>query len=284
MDKEFTDEPQAAPELAFGPGDKLRQAREAKGLSLEQVASDTRIPQRNLELIEVGAFDELPGRTYAFGFSRTYAKHVGLDETEIVGEVREQLARTSDRQPARAATYEPGDPARVPSGGLVWLSLAAVVLLLAGGFAFYRSFFSPAVDLPPQMAEQEVAPANQPSTAAASAPANAPASGPVVFTAVEDGIWVKFYDANGDQLMQKQMAKGESYTVPADAEGPQLWTGRPDALTITVGGKAVPKLAEEDRIMKDVPVTAAALTARQGASAPEPSAPAATSTVAQDAG
>jgi hypothetical protein len=80
-----------------------------------------------------------------------------------------------------------------------------------------------------------------------------------VFTALEDGVWVKFYDGSGAQLMQKQMAKGESYTVPAEATGPQVWTGRPDAFAITVGGKPVAKLAEAEGIMKDVPVTAQAL-------------------------
>jgi hypothetical protein len=53
-----------------------------------------------------------------------------------------------------------------------------------------------------------------------------------------------------------------------------LWTGRPDALAITVGGRPVPKLAEEERVMKDVPVTAAALLAR----GQPPPAPSATST------
>jgi hypothetical protein len=100
-------------------------------------------------------------------------------------------------------------------------------------------------------------------------------AGPVVFTALEDGIWVKFYDASGRQLMQKQMARGERYTVPPDADGPQLWTGRPDALEITIAGRQVPRLADGQRIVRDVPVTAEALLARaetttQGAAAPSP--------------
>jgi hypothetical protein len=49
----------------------------------------------------------------------------------------------------------------------------------------------------------------------------------VVFTAQEDRIWVKFYDGTGKQLVQKLMAKGETWTVPADAVDPKLWTGRP---------------------------------------------------------
>jgi len=58
--------------------------------------------------------------------------------------------------------------------------------------------------------------------------------------------------------------------VPADAVDPQLWTGRPEALAITVGGRQVPRLAEEDQVMRDVPVTAEALLARLLAAEPDP--------------
>ena len=81
-------------------------------------------------------------------------------------------------------------------------------------------------------------------------------------SALEDKIWAKFYDGAGKQLLQKQLAKGESYTVPADAQNPQIWTGRPDALAITVSGKPVAKLADQQRTMKNVPISAAALVGR----------------------
>jgi hypothetical protein len=84
----------------------------------------------------------------------------------------------------------------------------------------------------------------------------------VVFTALQDRIWVKFYDGAGKQLVQKLLAKGETWTVPADAVDPKLWTGRPDALGITIGGQAVPRIADKQGIVKDVPVSAAALLAR----------------------
>jgi hypothetical protein len=99
----------------------------------------------------------------------------------------------------------------------------------------------------------------------------------VVFTALTDGLWVKFYDGAGKQLMQKQMAKGESYTVPADAQNPMLWTGRPDQLGITIGGKAQPLLSPTQKTMQNVPVSAAALQARGAAAAPVPGVTAKTS-------
>lgn len=259
MAEEFAEQP--APTSA---GEKLRAAREARGLTLAQVAAETRIPQRHLQTIEAGDFTALPARTYAISFSKNYARMVGLDQEQIATEVRGELNALDPAPRLRPAGFEPGDPARVPSRALGWVSVIAVILLLAGLFVFARTFFAPAVELPSLVDQEEAAQA----TAAAqrqrqaATPAPTATGGEVVFTALEPGIWVKFYDADGLQLMQKQMAMGERYAIPADAKGAQLWTGRPDALSITVGGRAVPKLAEEQRTMKDVQVSAEALLAR----------------------
>lgn len=255
-----------------GAGDRLRMAREAAGMTLEQLAAETRIPQRHLAIMEKGDWNALPARTYATGFARTYAKAVGLDGKAIVDAVRAELAASDPAERYRGAGFEPGDPARVPSRGLALFSLAAVVLLMAGGLVFYDRVLAPGSGPPSLLEEQRLA-AAKPAPRAGTQPAGTrgarPVEGPVVFTALEDGIWVKFYDAQGTQLMQKQMARGERYTVPADAEGPRIWTGRPDALAITVGGKPVPRLAEREGVMKDVPVAAADLLAR---AAPTPTA------------
>jgi cytoskeleton protein RodZ len=253
-----------------GVGDRLRMAREEAGMTLEQLAAETRIPQRHLELIEAGEWNALPARTYATGFARTYAKEVGLDPRAIVDEVRAELAASEPGDRSRASGFEPGDPARVPSRGLALFSLFAVLLLIAGGFLFYDRVLAQGAGPGSLLDEQRIAAQAAQAEAAArpAAPAPAATGGAVVFTALEDGIWVKFYDGAGSQLMQKQMAKGESYTVPGDANEPQVWTGRPDALAITVGGRPVAKLAERETIVRDVPVTAEALLGRNTAAAP----------------
>ena len=265
-------EPQDEQLPLHGVGERLRLAREEKGMTIPQVAAETRIPQRQLELIEAGQFAALPARTYAIGFSRSYARLVGLDERAVADEVRAELAANDPADRHRAATFEPGDPARVPSRALALFSALAALLLIVGGVVFYQTFFSPAAGpgsiVPPERpAQVPQAPQAGPTQGAA-----ARASGPVVFTALEDGVWVKFYDANGTQLMQKEMARGERYTVPADAEGPQVWTGRPYALAITVGGRPVPKLSEKDEIVRDVRVTPEALLARGEEPVTEPAA------------
>ena len=246
-------------------GDRLREARERAGMTLGQLSADTRIPERHLVLIEKGDFAALAAKTYATGFARSYARAVGMDERAVAAEVRAELAANEGGDRYRAASFEPGDPARIPSRGLALFSMFALILLIAGGVMFYSRVLAPGSGPGSLLDEQRLAQqaaARSAKQAPAAAAAPAPVNGPVVFTALEDGIWVKFYDGSGAQLMQKQMAKGESYTVPAEAAGPQVWTGRPDALAITVGGRPVPKLAEAEGIMKDVPVTAQALLQR----------------------
>ena len=266
------DEIEEATPADGGIGAQLRAAREAQGLTLAQVAAETRIPQRHLQTIEGGDFAALPARTYAIGFSRSYAKLVGLDGDGVADSVRAELEAQEPQPRHRPASFEPGDPARVPSRALGWLSGLAAVLVLLGLFFAAQTFFVPAAELPPLVEPTATASPDPARAAPTDASPSATPGGPVIFTALEEGIWVKFYDANGMQLMQKLMTKGERYTVPADAAGPQLWTGRPDALAITVGGRAIPKLAERDRVMRDVPVTAAALLARTAPAAPTPAA------------
>lgn len=245
-------------------GKVLGRAREAAGLSLAQIAEQTKIPERHLLAIEQDNFGALPARTYAVGFSRSYARVLGLDEAEIVRLVRTELDGAAPEPTPRAAAFEPGDPARIPSTAFAWLAGALAVGVIVAGFFFWRSYYAPAAELPPIAAETPTpAPA---ATPAAAAPAS---TGQVVFTALEPGVWVKFYDATG-QLLQKELAQGESYAVPATASGPMIWTARPQALAITIDGKPVPKLAEKQTTLKDVPVTAAALLARPAAPAALP--------------
>ena len=246
-------------------GSRLRRAREQAGLSVATVAADTRISQRQIEALEAGNYAALPGRTYAVGFSRSLARAVGLDEAEIAASTRAELSGLQgDDQRRPVQSFEPGDPARVPSARLTWLALAGVVAAVIGGVMFLPSLFSPGGALP------SILPSDQPVAASEAALAPAPAAtGPVVFTALQPGVWVKFYDRAGRQLMQKELALGESYTVPADQGEVLLWTARPDQLSITVGGQAVAKLSEVQAKLKDVPVSAAALLARvAGSGAP----------------
>lgn len=280
MDSEQLNSANNAPELPLsGPGAALRRAREELRLDLAHVAAETRIPLRHLEAIESEDFEALPSRAYAIGFSRTFAKAVGLDPAEITDAVRAELADGSMRRTVPAPGIEPGDPARLPSSGLTWAMGAAVLVLAIGVFAFYRAYFGAGTE--PGSLLEPVAVATPPAAASApAASATAAASGPVVLTALEEGVWLRLYEEGGERLFERALKQGEAITVPATATDPRINTGRPDALSVTVGGQAVAKLADRPITISGVPVSAAALLARPSAPAGEASAAPVTATAA----
>jgi Helix-turn-helix domain/Domain of unknown function (DUF4115) len=67
-------------------GDKFRKAREKKEISLDDVSNVTKIGARMLRAIEEEHFDQLPGGVFNKGFIRAYAKHLGLNDEEAVGD------------------------------------------------------------------------------------------------------------------------------------------------------------------------------------------------------
>lgn len=266
MDSENLNSADNAPELPLsGPGATLRRAREALRLDLAHVAADTRIPLRHLEAIEQDNFESLPSRAYAIGFSRTFAKAVGLDPAEITDAVRAELADGSMRRAAPSASMEPGDPARLPSAGLAWAAAAAVLVLAVGIYAFYQSYFAAGTEPGSLLAP---AASTAPVAAAPSAAPTPAANGPVVLTALENGIWLRLYEEGGARLFERTLAQGETVTVPATAADPRINTGRPDALSLTVGGQAVAKLSDRPTTISGVQVSAAALLARAAVPAP----------------
>ncbi|MCO5200937.1 MAG: helix-turn-helix domain-containing protein, partial [Chloroflexi bacterium] len=67
-----------------GIGETLRLTREHRGLSIEQVAQDTRISVRFLEALEAEQFDELPAPVYVRGFLRSYANYLKIDAQPLL--------------------------------------------------------------------------------------------------------------------------------------------------------------------------------------------------------
>lgn len=259
-------------------GERLRAAREAKKMSLDDVAGQTRIPIRHLQHIENGEWDALPAHTYSVGFARSYANAVGLNGNAIGAELREQIgtARPVHEAPA---LYEPADPARVPPRSLAMIAGIIAVLLIAG-YVIWRTTSVGGSDVeavagmeepvtPPPAASQQPQ-AQQPAV---------PASGPVVLTATDE-VWLRVYEAaGGAPLFEGILAAGQRYQVPATATAPQIRTGRPQALRVTVGSVEIPPLGAPETTIDDVSLLPADLAARAGQSAagalppPGPAAP-----------
>lgn len=246
-------------------GERLRVAREAKKMSLADVASKTRIPIRHLQHIEDGEWDALPAPTYSVGFARSYANAIGLNGNEIGAELRQQIGSPRPTYEVPTSYYEPADPARVPPRSLALVAGGIAVLLIAA-YLIWRSMSVEDVD--PAEAVAPPPPVAAPVQRQPAAQA-APATGAVVLTATDE-VWLRVYEgAGGASLFQGVLQAGQRFEVPATAQAPQIRTGRPQALRVTVGATEIPPLGQPEQTINDVSLRAADLAARvSGAAAP----------------
>ena len=113
-------------------GASFRKARESKGISLDQIATETRISTRFLSAIESEEFHLLPGGIFNRGFVRTFAEIVGLDPDQAVVEY-ERLANA--QEPSDALSPGIARPSKVGrhlySAAIGLLVLVIVIFYLA---------------------------------------------------------------------------------------------------------------------------------------------------------
>ncbi|CCW08987.1 MULTISPECIES: helix-turn-helix domain-containing protein [Bacillus] len=85
-------------------GQKLKEAREAKGLSIDQLHEITKIQKRHLVAIEEGNYDVLPGAFYARAFIKQYADAVGLNGEELLVEHQSTIPQSEKREVPQVST------------------------------------------------------------------------------------------------------------------------------------------------------------------------------------
>ena len=238
-------------------GQRLREAREAAGLSIEDVAATTRIPTRHLASLEVSDWDQLPASTYSVGFAKNYATAVGLDKAEIAEQLRAEMGGARSVA-THMEVYETADPARTMPKGLVFGALGLVlVAVLVFTWLNNRSMES---DPAAPAIENEAAPFDN---LVAAAPA---ANGTVVLTANES-VWIEVRDGSAI-LKQGELAAGQSYEVPANAVAPKLTTGKPEALRVAIGTADAPAVGPAGERVSGVSLLAADLMKGPAAAAP----------------
>ena len=121
-----------------GVGEKLRDAREVRGVDLFRVERDTKIRTKFLAALEDGDFTDLPGDVYARGFLRNYSTYLGLDPDEMEEEWREEAGHA---QPVRPVITGP-QPLTMrrkvvfQQSHAVMAVVAIIVLIVAGYFGF----------------------------------------------------------------------------------------------------------------------------------------------------
>lgn len=259
----------AEPEAPLTVGERLRAAREEKKMRLEDIAAQTRIPQRHLEALERSEWDQLPAPTYTTGFAKSYAGAVGLDRMEIGDQLRAEMG--GQRFTANTIeAFEPADPRRTMPKSLVIGTIVGLIILIAlMSWLNQRSLQTPDESASVAPAPQAAAPATTP----APQPAVVQAAGPVVLTATAP-VWLQVSEKGGASLFSGMLQPNQTYTVPATAIAPVLKTGKPEALRISVGNQVAPAVGPAATTVSNVSLLGPDLM-KAGAAAPAPAATAA---------
>lgn len=242
----------------LGIGERLRNAREARGWSLADVAELTRIRPTYLEALEEEQFDRLPGRTYMRGFLRTYATALGLDPDELFEAYHLEFDMSAQPIMGVHSVEVPIRPAARPSPLRRFLILAALVALVLAlilgyiGIQQFRRFAAPAAR--PESPSQP-APTASPNPASAQSeplaqspttPRPRPAepqptplpAGPVtvVLRATEES-WIRI-SADGERVFQGFITAGEERTWRAQRTL-TVRIGNAQGVSVEVNGQPV---------------------------------------------
>jgi cytoskeletal protein RodZ len=239
-------------------GQQLKQSREEKGISLQEIAESTHISIRFLQAIENDAYDVLPGGVFNRAFVRKFARKVGFDEEQAVNLYQEQWQEQGG-EPERGYQLGIDDPEfRQSSGNGVLLTFVALIVLGSLAYAAYQ-YFTPAVSdavggpvaglNTPTPATSVVTPTPGASPEATASPSSSPSGSPtpsptpeasagamrVQLTAPTEEVWLKIKsDGKEAEQMLLQPGKSREYDV---SEEIILSIGRVQSLKIAINGR-----------------------------------------------
>jgi cytoskeleton protein RodZ len=229
-------------------GTWLRRQREAREISLREIAERTKISLRYLEAMESDRFEVLPAPVFAKGFLREYARYVGLSPDEVVNHY------LSVQQPQASEPGEPGRrEARPGRGWPHWLTMFLAVSLLLG-LAALLAFLSqrwrhraggaearPGIVAP-------LAPSPPPAPQAGPVPPRAPLEVTVDFS---QECWVEAVVDGGDRRAEMR-EQGESMQIEAQESVVFAKLGNPAAVDIQVNGFPFPFDKKRGEVVKDL--------------------------------
>jgi cytoskeletal protein RodZ len=224
----------------------LRREREARDVSLSEIADVTKISKSHLEALEQERFDLLPAPVFAKGFLREYAKYVGLDPDAVVNSY---LSAVSEAEP-ESAVSERASPSRKSfewTSGIL-LAVALILLLAAVGFLGFwaeRSQAPAPATVPgessvpaPAAAVVSEPPVPAPAASVPDEPEPVPTAPLMVTIDFTEDCWVEAA-VDGRRRLSELHIQGESLLIAAQSRV-ELTLGNPGGVEVEVNGKAYP--------------------------------------------
>jgi cytoskeletal protein RodZ len=135
--------------MAESIGEKLRLARETRGIALRDISEQTRISMRYLEAIEADDYRRLPGGIFNRSFIRAYAKFIGYDEDQAIDEYARTLRERGEQdedsstKPYKSMVYTENNRSPVMTLVLALVILSVLSLCVWAGLHFYQRRVAP---------------------------------------------------------------------------------------------------------------------------------------------
>lgn len=229
-------------------GERFREAREARGLTLSDVAEQIRIRSVYLAAIEDENWGAIGAPVYIRGFLRTYGRYLGLNPEDGVAEFNQRFAAEAASGGAgeSAAAYRP--PAR-PLSPMVWVAGAVAVILV--GLVIY-SYLGIAKKSPAVANGTASTPVPSPDRAGASPSPASPRPSPAVKTNAlairfDSGSWVRV-TVDGSVRVEGTFPKGTSKTFAGKSA--LVRAGNAAAIDVTVDGKHLGRLGAVGEVVE----------------------------------
>jgi transcriptional regulator with XRE-family HTH domain len=220
-------------------GAKLAQARQQRGLSLDEIAERLHVRRDYLEALEAMNVKVLPGRAYALAYMRDYAKLLGLDPVAIVEQFKRESALTrEDAQPQLR------NPESKPRTERPWLAAAAVALV-AAGFLGYQALRDAkgGEDSRLETAGAALAAPNPAAPVAEPAPAPTATAQPVIEVTALQPAWLEVRGPDGTIFLSRDLKPGDRYRPDVGA-GWTLHARDGGAFQVSIDGRSAGLLGE----------------------------------------
>lgn len=230
-------------------GERFRAAREARGLSITDVAEQIRIRSLYLAAIEDENWNTIGAPVYVRGFLRTYARFLGLDPEEAVGAFNrtQPLPQTN----APASETEPSRSERPSWVGPAVLWGAATVAVLLIAFVVFSELTMPRRAGLPATAAASAAPVAASPTASAplavSTPALIPGAAKSLALVLSAPSWLRV-TVDGNVSMEGTFPAGTSKTF--HGKNALVRIGNAGGVEIYVDGKDVGKLGKQGDVVE----------------------------------
>ncbi len=255
-------------------GETVARARAAAGMTVAQVAAQTRIRSTVISAIEADDFRLCGGDVYARGHLKSIATVIGIDPVELAGRFDEQsgAARVVAEpvapivQPTRVAQSGGGDHGLASLAGTLgasmsggrrganWTAVMALALAVIVGIGLISFLQRPSSSAslatgPTPSPSTSTAPGGTPSSTPTTTPStpSAPSSSPSDVVAAADGVtvtvtttgrasWMRITNGSGKTLFEGTLTKGQTQTV-RDRTKVKLLIGNAGAVALTVNGR-----------------------------------------------